>query len=209
MVKIPAQRKWSRLFSQRYSPQIAESLLLSASQYYQSYLNQSRLQNKRYYPIIKTRVFPIMAIYHAMLNHQFDQQTAIRDLEQLFVDMFFAVQLKGIRFLDQTLSNHFYLIKPFLRLMIRFSDLPEGQEVKQDTPDCFAMDVYQCFIFDTLSALDAPELTTVFCASDDRLAAEMSKIEWRRTQTLGRGGEKCDFCWCRKNVRIHDNHFPD
>lgn len=198
MITIPNQRKWLRLLSQRYSGQIAESLLLSASQYYQKVLNHKLDLKKRFHPILKTRVLPVLAIYRAMLDHHFDQKTALHDLELLFVDMYFSVQLGGIGFLNRTLPNPFFVIKPFLRLMIRFSDLPEGQEIKQDTPDCFAIDVHQCFIFDTLKALNAPELTTVFCASDDRLSAEMTKIDWRRTQTLGRGGEKCDFCWCRK-----------
>ncbi|MBE0685333.1 MAG: L-2-amino-thiazoline-4-carboxylic acid hydrolase [Anaerolineaceae bacterium] len=198
MITIPSHRKWLRLLSQRYSCQIAESLLLSASQYYQSCLNDNLDQNKRFHPIIRTRVLPVLALYHAMLDHHFDQKTAMHDLELLFVDMYFSVQLQGIRFLNRTLPNPFFVIKPFLRLMIRFSDLPEGQEIQQDTSVCFAIDVHQCFIFDTLRAMNAPELTTVFCASDDRLSAEMNKIEWRRTQTLGRGGEKCDFCWWRK-----------
>jgi hypothetical protein len=198
MITIPSHRKWLRLLSQRYSGQIAESLLLSASQYYHLYLNHNLDLNKRFYPIIKTRVLPVLALYHAMLDHHFDQKTAIHDLDLLFVDMYFSVQLAGIRFLNRTLPNPFFVIKPFLRLMIRFSDLPDGQEILQDTPNCFAMDVHQCFIFDTLRAFNAPELTTVFCASDDRLSAEMTKIEWQRTQTLGRGGDKCDFCWCRK-----------
>jgi hypothetical protein len=198
MITIPSHRKWLQLLSQRYSRKLAEDLLLSASQYYQTYLNHNLELNKRFYPIIKTRVLPVLAFYHAMLDHRFDQNTAIHDLEQLFMDMYFSVQLAGIRFLNRTLSNPFFVIKPFLRFMIRFSDLPEGQEIKNDTSDCFAIDVHQCFIFDTLRALNNSELTTVFCASDDRLSAEMTKIEWCRTQTLGRGGEKCDFCLCRK-----------
>ena len=198
MIKFPSHRRWLRLLSQRYSSQIAESLLLAASQNYQSYLSQNSNQNKRFQPIIRTRVFPVLAIYQAMLEHHFEQKIAIHELEQLFMDMYFSVQLKGIRFLNRILWNPFFVIKPFLRLMIRFSDLPEGQEIQHDTLNCYAIDVHQCFIFDTLKAMNAPELTTVFCASDDWLSAAMPKIDWQRTQTLGRGGEKCDFCWCRR-----------
>lgn len=82
--------------------------------------------------------------------------------------------------------------------MMRFNDLPHGQEIKRDDPDYFAVDIHQCFIHETLKVFNAQELTQIFCSSDDRLSEVLPKIELKRTQTLDRGGEKCDFCWCRK-----------
>ena len=87
-------------------------------------------------------------------------------------------------------------------MMVKFSDLPNGQEIVQNDKDCFAINVYQCFIYDAMKRSNTPELTPVFCATDDWLSAEMPKISWRRTQTLGRGDELCDFCWCRNQPTL-------
>lgn len=198
MITFPNHRQWLRLLTCQYSFQISKSIINSASYYYKTCLNLLFELNGHFHPIIKSRVLPVLAVYRAMLDQNIDQKSALYDLEQIFMKMYFTVQLTGIRILNRSLPNPFFVIKPLLRVMIRFSDLPAGQEVKQTTADCYAVDVHQCFIFDTLTVLNAPEVTTIFCASDDRLSEAMPKIEWRRTQTIARGGEKCDFCWCRK-----------
>ncbi len=59
----------------------------------------------------------------------------------------------------------------------------------------------------TEEAISLPELTPVFCATDDWLSAAMPKISWKRTQTLGLGCELCDFCWCRKGSNAGALHF--
>lgn len=59
----------------------------------------------------------------------------------------------------------------------------------------YRMDVLACPYFRYFSELGCPELTDIFCTCDDRLYGELKGLEFRRTSTLGRGGEKCDFCF--------------
>lgn len=55
-------------------------------------------------------------------------------------------------------------------------------------------DVTACPYHSTCAALGCPELTGVFCGTDDCCYGDMHpKLRWRRTQTIGRGGERCDF----------------
>ena len=50
----------------------------------------------------------------------------------------------------------------------------------------------------TLSRYGAPELTASFCRIDDLVYGNMSpQLEWRPTQTIGRGAAYCDFCFAR------------
>lgn len=45
------------------------------------------------------------------------------------------------------------------------------------------------------TAKEFPELCRCFCDSDDITYDGMHpKLVWRRTKTLGRGGDCCDFC---------------
>jgi hypothetical protein len=197
MITIPNKRDWYRLLSNRYSLQFAEKIINSASIVYQYLLAENSARNNNY-RFIKKRIFPVLALYLAMQDHQLDQKTILLNLESFMMEIYFRIQLQGIKLLNYIIPDPFFIIKPVLIRSIQFSELPQGQVIKQNNPDCLAIDVHQCFIFDILRDLNAPELTAVFCASDDHLSAEMTKIEWKRTQTLGRGGEKCDFCWCRK-----------
>ncbi len=55
-------------------------------------------------------------------------------------------------------------------------------------------DVITCPYYNTCKAMGCPELTTVFCNTDDCCYGNMHpKLYWHREGTIGRGGERCDF----------------
>ena len=68
----------------------------------------------------------------------------------------------------------------------------ESREVK-DAPK-FARDMTVCPYYETCKKYGCPEITQFFCKSDDVLYGNLHpKLVWGRTQTLGTGGECCDF----------------
>jgi hypothetical protein len=198
MIAFPAQQSFYIKITRIKDAEFANQIIVNAAESY----GKLKILYKNYKighkKIIFQRLLPLFCIYQSLLDNNIDKKEAIHVVEILLRETFFSTQLSGIRLLNQILPDPFPVIKPALRYMTRFSDLPSGQEIKLDDENCFAINVYQCFIHDTLIELEAPELTPVFCASDDWLSEAMPKVEWRRTQTLGRGGEMCDFCWCRK-----------
>ncbi|MBE3120246.1 MAG: L-2-amino-thiazoline-4-carboxylic acid hydrolase [Candidatus Atribacteria bacterium] len=61
-------------------------------------------------------------------------------------------------------------------------------------PDVVALNEHSCFYLNVLAEYGLPELTPHFCLLDDFLFEGVSPcIRWERTQTIGRGGEMCDF----------------
>lgn len=62
------------------------------------------------------------------------------------------------------------------------------------TKNEYRMDVVSCPYFHYFSELGCPELTAISCGSDDRVYGNLPGIRFERTTTLGRGGERCDFC---------------
>ena len=68
----------------------------------------------------------------------------------------------------------------------------ESREVK-DAPK-FARDMTVCPYYETCKKYGCPEITQFFCKSDDVVYGNLHpKLVWGRTQTLGTGGECCDF----------------
>ncbi len=190
-------RKWNRYLTRKYGKDTTNRILSDAKIRYEDLLLTKDLKSNPNKNRLTKMVFPILAVYQALKNEHLTQEQALRDAENLLCATFFSTQLTGIRYMNRVLSDPFRIIKPVLLYMIKYSDLPSGQMIKQNDKNCFAINVYQCFIHDTLLK-NAPELTAVFCATDDWLSAAMPKIEWKRTQTIGCGGEMCDFCWCRR-----------
>jgi hypothetical protein len=146
---------------------------------------------------LKVRILPGLAMYKALLEVNNDHKAVLAQMEEFFKAAFFTTQLKGIRLVNH-LPDPFTIVRPALKSMTRDASLPGAQEVVEDTPNCYAINVYRCLIFDVLTRHQAAELTPLFCRTDDWLAEAMPKIGWARTQTLASGGDHCDFRWYRK-----------
>jgi len=64
--------------------------------------------------------------------------------------------------------------------------------------DRFYLDIHKCLWHDTCSEVGYPECCRFFCECDNYTYGGLKKIGFSRTQTLGTGGEKCDFVMYRK-----------
>jgi hypothetical protein len=142
-------------------------------------------------------ILPGLALYQVLKAEYGQADRALAEADMLFRAAFFRMERFGIPLLN-------YLPDPFplAHMAMRGSAISEygpGElEVLEDNPNCFAMKVYRCYILDTLLTQGTPELTALFCATDDWLAELLPRVRWERTQTLGRGGSYCDFCWRRE-----------
>ena len=60
-------------------------------------------------------------------------------------------------------------------------------------------DILLCPYCAYLAELGCPELTESFCRSDEYAYGNLKTMEFRRTQTLGTGGDRCDFYMAEKD----------
>ncbi len=187
---------WKKYLNKRYKLD-GTAIIRAAQRHHQTFNSTALSPNKQTRQIQQQRILPVAALYQALVEVTGDQKQAYAITETLVKASFFRVQLFGIRMLNY-LPDPFPIIRPVLRVMVRFSEMPNGQEIIRDDRICFAVNVRQCFIYDTLLKIGSPELTPIFCATDDWLSAAMPKVRWERTQTIGRGANLCDFKWCQK-----------
>ncbi len=198
MSRMPYVRNWQQHLSETFGENIAASLIASAQRHYTDlrhrYPQEEYPHNQKE---LKARIMPGLAIYQTLLDKLDDPAAALAQTEELFRAAFFPTRISGIRLLNM-LPDPFPIIRPALKMMTKNKYLPGSQEIVEDSPDCFALNVYRCFILDVLATHQAQELTPLFCKTDDWLSEALPKISWERTQTLGRGGELCDFRWSRR-----------
>jgi hypothetical protein len=195
---MPHAQVWQQGLTDLFGSSGAGLILSRAQTNYEEYdLLHSAETKRSNREALRTRILPGLALYQAMLAEGMERQQALADLDTLFKAAFFSKRLQGIRILNR-LPNPFAVVKPVMKLMMRQEYLPGSQEIVADNSDTFAVNVYRCYIFDTLAAHGAAELTTLYCNTDDWLAAELPSVNWERTKTLGRGGDCCDFRWSRK-----------
>jgi hypothetical protein len=194
---MPYSKKWQTILSGPYGSPGSTVILARAQTYYDGFCLQYAAEKDRINRTnLKRCILPGISIYKALLDEIDDRQKVLGDVEVLFRAVFFTTLLQNIRVLDH-LKNPFFIVRPVLKSMLKKEYLPGSQEIIEDGPDCFAVNIYRCLIFDTLAQHNANELTVLYCKTDDWLAEALPKINWERTKTLGRGNDCCDFCWCR------------
>lgn len=84
------------------------------------------------------------------------------------------------------------------RLMCKKSMFPDsGWTFKWKTYSNVAIewDCHRCIYNDIFVKYGCPELTAIFCESDDVMYGNIPGIRWGRTKTIGYGAEVCDFCF--------------
>jgi hypothetical protein len=197
---MPHSHKWEKLLAETFGKSAAAAIIRSAQKDYQHLLaagspisfSTHTLRNS-----LKTRIFPGLSIYTALLEFTSDTAHRLNIVEKLFRADFFGGMIPGIRLVN-SLRDPFPLIRPVLRIMTRQQYRPGSQIIVEDSPNCFAIDTQHCFILDVLTALNARELTVLYCKTDDWLSEALPKVHWLRTKTLAQGDEKCDFRWCRR-----------
>lgn len=196
---MPHSRRWKKLLTETLGSVAADKIINAAQENFQQLMGagspipvgSSNLRNS-----LNTRIYPGLAIYRALFDLSSDSEYRLNIVEKLFRADFFMGLNRGIRLMNH-LKDPFPLIRPVLRIMTRQQYLPGSQVIIEDSPNCFALDTSRCFILDVLTALKSRELTVLFCNTDDWLSEALPGIHWIRTTTLARGGEKCDFRWCR------------
>lgn len=205
MSGMPHSLVWRRSLVRWYSAEEASLLIAKAQHHYNDFYVQHATEPNRFNrATLKSRLLPGLSIYKALLEDGGDREKTLGEVDALFRTAFFTPMLKGIRVLN-VLPDPFPIVKPVLKMMTREEYLPGSQEIVEDSADCFALNVYRCFILDTLAKHDAPELTALFCNTDDWLSETLPKISWERTKTLGRGGDCCDFRWRRIRAKPGKN----
>jgi hypothetical protein len=197
MPGMPHSRIWQSRLVGGYGDQRARAIVSRAQAYYVEFSARQKAERDRSNrSVLKTRLLPGLSIYKALLEESADRQKVLQQVDALFRAAFFTKRMQGIRILN-LFPDPFPIVIPVLKRMTRKEYLPGSQEIIRDDADGYALNVYRCFILDTLAQYHAEELTACFCNTDDWLAELLPKIGWSRTQTLGRGGECCDFCWHR------------
>ena len=197
---MPHSRKWERLLAEVIGKPTASAVIRMAQKDYQLLLAAGSPISIGTFTLrhnLKTRIFPGLSLYRTLFEFIPDITDRLTIVEKLFRADFFVGMNLGIRLVN-ILQDPFPIIRPVLRTMTRQQYLPDSQILVEDSPECYAIDTKRCFILDVLTALNAPELTVLYCKSDDWLSKVLPKVHWLRTKTLAQGDEKCDFRWCRK-----------
>jgi hypothetical protein len=148
-------------------------------------------------------ILPSLALYQTLREESDDQEAALADVDRILAA---AIERSGRRQLVKImgrLPDAFAALRILNRWALKNKYPPEGWRFEwvEDSDRCIAYDARECFYFNVLTDYGTPELTAHLCAIDDLLYSDLPGISWERTQTLGRGDDRCNFRFRRTNGR--------
>ncbi len=145
-------------------------------------------------------ILPGLALYLTLREDGLDEDAAIEKIDQIFDAWFTLYPPVNMNVVVQmgSLIEDFDIFRRLTRFTVeKFFPSPGWQyKVVADNEHTYAFDIHNCFYIDVLSYYGSPELTPIYCRLDDILMdAFPEAIQWKRTQTIGKGADFCNFCW--------------
>lgn len=167
-----------------------DRVLDAAETLYNGYLSQDIPKGERMHA---ESVFRNVALYQALCA-EIDQQ----DAYDVVASGMYSVADKAGRLLDR-ITRLPGMAGAFMRLFEHMVEKTFGdaadfrKDVLVKTPREFRFNMTRCPYVKYHAQCGCPELCAISCITDEHSYGAMTRVAFERTQTLGRGGEVCDF----------------
>jgi hypothetical protein len=199
-IKVPFLEVWQPDLTKTYPPETVEKIIAEIYQNYKKYLSYvSKIKSKELKNHLEGSILPVLSLYLGLKSIGLSQESAIKETQRLFF-----LTLKKIRqqqlFLGK-LPFAYSIYRAMIRPVMKIGFPDEGFQTDwiETSKLQLAFNMTGCFYLNILTEFSSPELTQVFCNADDYIYTDVSPhIGWERTQTMGRGGDFCDFRFVRK-----------
>jgi len=143
----------------------------------------------------ETSILPGLALYQTLREENDDQEAVMAEIDQIFTAWVEHSDQQRLMRIMGRLPDPFAILRIGNRLVLKANFPPEGWSFEwlEDSDQCIAYDIHDCFYLNVLTAYGAPELTAHFCRGDDLVFDNVPGVAWGRTKTLGRGDDRCNF----------------
>ena len=168
---------------------------------YTNLLSEHSDKNKILKKHLQKAILPAVAIYRVLPQNGVAQAEAKRIIRQSVLET-----AKPMRNAFQKMGKlpFFYAL---FRCMCKasmgsaFGDSGWDMRWKANDKKEIRWDCHSCFYHNVLSSYGMPELTPIFCESDDVMYGKIPGMKWGRTKTIGRGANICDFYFSREDSK--------
>ncbi len=194
-IKMPHARAWLKELSKRFDKETARDIIENARTRHRELFESRQIYSIRAFRYhLEYYILPSFALYQALQDGYQDKETAFKTVEELVT--LTVLPLRRIYRVMGILPFFFSGFKWGMPYVMKWVFPPEGWETEwvESSEKRIAFDIHGCFVLERLKELRAPELTPVFCNCDDVMFENLSStFIWRRTKTLGRGDDCCNF----------------
>lgn len=144
---------------------------------------------------LKNTILPRIALYKALNNYGFSMEDSNNHMKNYMLNYIAKSKHNSMVKMEKVPGFYSLYSKIFLKIM-RKTDLQQSKQ-KHDAKS-FDVTIKKCLWHQACVENECPELCRLFCDVDNITYGELNKIGFTRTQTLGYGGDCCDFHFFKK-----------
>lgn len=156
-------------------------------------LAENDLNDKMLAGHLKRSILPAIAFHSALTGHGCEKKDSAERIRSSVIN-----DAKSSASFFQVLGKipfFFSLMRVMVKKGIQLNYGKSGWDFvwKRDDPEAIVWDCRRCFYADVFQKYGMPELTEIFCESDDVVYGNIPGVRWGRTKTIGKGDTICDF----------------
>ena len=144
---------------------------------------------------LKNTILLRIALYKALNNYGFSMEDSNNHMKNYMLNYIAKSKHNSMVKMEKVPGFYSLYSKIFLKIM-RKTDLQQSKQ-KHDAKS-FDVTITKCLWHQACVENECPELCRLFCDVDNITYGELNKIGFTRTQTLGYGGDCCDFHFFKK-----------
>ena len=195
-MKSKTLRQMQPLLTRRFGASLTQTVLDGAQTEFDRLCTENKDQPKACRPITVENAYPCISLYHSLQKAGVPAGDALDFLDESF-SILAQPKADSMRMMLKIPGVYRWMPAIFRKVTLaQFGEKQGFAATFYPTgKDICRFDMTRCKYFDTFTAYGCPELTRCLCHTDDVTNGNMHPhICWHRTQTLGEGGNVCDFC---------------
>ena len=157
--------------------------------------NKSKNKSKNQMKTLIQTILPRIALYKAMLKYGLSDEQLYQHMKKYMIDIVAKQKHLFTSKMESILGFYSLYSNIFLKI-VHTSDLWES--VQNRGENYFDVTMKKCLWHTACVENNCEKLCHLFCDVDNVTYGGLKKIGFRRTQTLGYGGNCCDFHFYKK-----------
>lgn len=193
-MKIKQQKIIKKFFSE-LDTEVAQKIFDEQNNILDKIFLNAFNKTKNQLKTLKNTILPRIALYKALNNYGFSMEDSNNHMKNYMLNYIAKSKHNSMVKMEKVPGFYSLYSKIFLKIM-RKTDLQQSKQ-KHDAKS-FDVTITKCLLHQACVENECPELCRLFCDVDNITYGELNKIGFTRTQTLGYGGDCCDFHFFKK-----------
>jgi hypothetical protein len=192
-MKIRQQSAINQFLIRQYGEQKGNQYFYKQEQQLQRDINKINGKSKNQIKMLVNTILPRIALYNMLKTCEPD--TAVSIMRKYMMDVV-AYSKHSSTAKMEIIPAFFYIYRGIFLKIMQTTDLQVSAQ--ESGKDYYNITITKCLWHDACVEYGCPELCRLFCDVDDVTYGELNKIGFSRTNTLGYGGDCCDFHFFKK-----------